>query len=724
MPSARLSLPPPKQALLLSVLILSGLVALCVWVMWSMPWMGIRLAPADSGVVLIQSVTGPAEQAGLKAGDTVRALRTVTGDEVPVTPEDLLEEPDFHTEYADYNDFLRRQQALSNILASGRAGVVTGAGETVWITPEKRPVQDLPLMFWFQIACGVITWLVGASVLAYRQRDVAARFYALTSIPFVLVTFSAAIYSGRELALDGTLFRGLAVLNHSGALLFSAAFISLLWNYPSRLGGSGGGSGIVRLIFGLYLAVWIGDTLQWPGDMNFGFRYPVLAGLSASFVLGAMQWRNSRLDPISRAALKWFLLTLLAGSSVFVFGVFGMQVLGYMPVIPQGYSFGFVLVMYLGMALGMKRHRLFNLEPWWPEVWLWMLGGMLVVIFDLGLINALSMNANISFALALAIAGWIYFPLRQWLLGRAGYSGNGRLSTLIPDLLEIAATPLPAAELRDRWHQLMDRAYSPQSLDQGSLAVHEAKVAENGLCLIVPGLGESAALILGYADGGKRLFLHADAQLAQALWELLSQVLYRQEAYIRGAQEERERIAKDLHDDIGAKLLTLIHRSESARSTELLRGVMQDLRSLAASLDRQPAPLADALGDWRAEIENRCDAAGVTLVWQDNLPDSTRIISPQQRLSLERVLREATTNALKHAQPGRIAVSVAEEGGELLLLVQDDGNTSSTIAPSAGRGVRNMVSRMSEAGGTVAFKPAVPRGSRVEIRLPLSKLKG
>lgn len=719
MSSTQFPLVPPKQALLLSAMILFGMVALCAWAMWSMPWMGMRLAPAPSGDMLIQAATGPAKQAGLQAGDTVRALRASTGKEIAVMPGDLLEEPDFHTEYANYTDFLHRQQALSSVLASERVGVVTGAGKTVWVTPDKRPMQDLPVIFWFQIVCGSIAWLVGASVFAYRQKDTAARLYALTGAAFVLITFSAALYSGRELALDGALFRWLSILNHACALLFSAAFVSLLWAYPSRLGGSS----IIRLIFGLYLAVGVADTLQWAGDMNFGFRYPILAGLSASFVLGAMQWRNSRADPIDRAALKWFLLTLLLGCSVFVFGVFGMEAAGYMPVIPQGYSFGFALMMYLGMALGMKRHRLFYLEPWWPEVWLWLLGGVLVVALDLCLAYVLSLNVNISFALALAISGWIYFPLRQRLLWRSGYGRDGKLSTLIPDLLEIAATPRPAAELRDRWHQLLDRAYSPQSLDQGSLSVREAKVAENGLRLIVPGLGESPALILGYADGGKRLFLNADAQLAQGLWELLSQVLSRQEAYMRGAQEERERIAKDLHDDIGAKLLTLIHRSESAQSTELLRVVMQDLRSLAASLDRQPAPLDDALGDWRAEIENRCEAAGVTLAWHDGLPGSKHIISPRQRLSLERVLREAITNALKHAQPWRIEVSITEEKGNLYLLIEDDGNTASAIVPSAGRGLRNMVSRMAEAGGTVAFKPATSHGSRVEIRLPLSKLK-
>lgn len=719
MPAARIAL-PPKQLFLSSSLILVGLVALCVWLIWNTPWMGIRLAATDAGDVQIHSFSGDAEVAGLKIGDTVRALRTVTGVEVPVHAGDLIEEPDFHTDYADLNDFLSRQTRLSEVLATGRVGVVTGEGATTWVEVGKRPVLELPVIFWFQIVCGSIAWLVGTSVFVYRQSDLAARLYAVTGVTFALITFSAAIYSGRELALDGELFRALSVLNHAGAFTFAAAFVSLLCIYPARLFGNR----VLGSIFAIYLLVWVCDTLQWSPDMNFGIRYPILAGMTASFVLGAMQWRNSRVDPVDRAALKWFLLTLLLGSAVFVFGVFGMSAAGHMPVIPQGYAFGMVLMMYLGMALGMKRYRLFNLESWWPEVWLWLLGGVLVLGFDLVLVQVLTRNEDFAFALALAIAGWIYFPLRQWLLRRAGRTGDWNLSGLIPELLEIASTPRPEPELRDRWHQLLDRAYAPLALDQGQRAVREASVADNGLRLIVPGLGNAPALILGYANNGKRLFLHADAQHAQALWELLSQVLRRQDAHLRGAQEERERIAKDMHDDIGAKLLTLIHRSESAQLTELLRGVMLDLRSLVASLDRPPAPLDDALGDWRRETEDRCDAAGVALIWNDNRKREVGLVRPRQRLTLERLLREAITNALKHAHPGQIRVDVTEEDENLLLRIQDDGDTHAAIVPTSGRGVRNMVARMAEAGGSVVFKPAEPKGSRVEIRLPFLKLQG
>ena len=77
MSSTRLLLVPPKRALLLSTLILFGLVALCVWAMWNMPWMGMRLAPAASGDMLIQAVAGPAEQAGLQAAEEKRPHVTI-----------------------------------------------------------------------------------------------------------------------------------------------------------------------------------------------------------------------------------------------------------------------------------------------------------------------------------------------------------------------------------------------------------------------------------------------------------------------------------------------------------------------------------------------------------------------------------------------------------------------------------------------------------------------
>jgi signal transduction histidine kinase len=706
---------PPKRVILVAAVILGLLVGLCVTLLWSRPWLGLSLMATPQGV-RITHVEGPAARAGVAPGH-IHAVHGMDGARLALTPDDLIEEPDFHLEYTDYNNFLARQGALARVLDGSRVGIETDAG-IHWITPVKRPPEDLPTIFWFQILCGGIAWMVGASVIA-NSRVRAARYYALTGAAFLLVTFTAALYSARELALDAPLFRILSIADHAGAFLFAAAFLGLLWIYPARLGNARA----PWVFLAIYLGIWCADSWQWVPDMNFGIRYPMLAGLATSFVLAGLQWRRARREPINRAALKWFLLTLTVGSAVFVIGVFGMQAMGRLPVIPQGFAFGFVLMMYLGMAVGMRRYRLFNLEPWWPQLWLWFLGGVTVLVVDLALINVLVMDNQLALMLAIALAGWFYFPMRQFVLRRALRAHDSRLSELIPELIRVSSTPMASEALAEAWRDLLRQAFQPLSLSVAGVAAAVPGIHDDGLRLRVPLLDGQGMVELSHADSGRRLFQSADMELAVSLLQLLRQAVSRQEDYARGAREERARIAHDLHDDFGAKILTLIHRADSLETADRLRSILQDVRSLAASLDRAPAPLGDAIGDWRGEIADRCECAGVALDWRDALMDSHLPIHSGCRLALERVLRETVTNALKHARPSRLEVVAEDTGDELILSVADDGASTPPETWRAGLGLRAQRARMTTLRGSLCHRALRPRGCLVEIRLPKSALE-
>jgi signal transduction histidine kinase len=707
---------PPKRLVLFAALFLALLVGACVALLVSQPWLGVRFAAETDGGLRIAAVNGPAREAGLAPGP-VLALRDGAGKRVELRAGDIVEEPDFNHEYADYNTFLIRQGHIQGVLASGYVGIETPEGVT-WIQPGNRPISDLPLIFWFQIVCGGIAWLVGAGVVANGSGR-AARYYALTGAAFMLVTYTAAVYSARELALDAGLFRALSVADHAGAFLFAAAFLGLLWIYPARLGDARA----PHVFLAAYLAVWIADTQQWVPNMNFGIRYPMLAGLGTSFVLAAMQWRQARHEPMSRAALKWFLMTLTVGSAVFVLGVFGMQAMGHLPVIPQGFAFGFVLMMYLGMAVGMRRYRLFNLEPWWPRLWLWFLGGSMVLVVDLLLLRALVLDTEIALILTVAIAGWLYFPLRQHVLRRTLRAHDARLSGLMPELIRAASAPLGHDALDVAWRLLLARAFRPITIHDGPAGGADARILDDGLRLAVPRIEGGGDLVLSHADDGRALFLATDRNLAQSLLELMRQAVSRKDSYARGVREERERIARDLHDDVGAKLLTLIHKTEASDTAEHLRAVLRDLRSLAASLEREPAPLGDALGDWRGEAADRCECAGVDLDWQDAVMDTRLPIHSGCRLAVERTLREAVTNALKHAQPSRLAILAEDTGDEIILSVTDDGLSPPPETWRGGLGLRNQRARMSALGGSMRYHAVAPAGSRVEIRLPKAALE-
>ena len=77
---------------------------------------------------------------------------------------------------------------------------------------------------------------------------------------------------------------------------------------------------------------------------------------------------------------------------------------------------------------------------------------------------------------------------------------------------------------------------------------------------------------------------------------------------------ERKRIAADLHDDLGAKLLTIVHTSESERISTLAREALEEMRLSVRGLTGKPVHLIDALGDWRAEVVSRLRSSGAKTV--------------------------------------------------------------------------------------------------------------
>lgn len=162
--------------------------------------------------------------------------------------------------------------------------------------------------------------------------------------------------------------------------------------------------------------------------------------------------------------------------------------------------------------------------------------------------------------------------------------------------------------------------------------------------------------------------------------------------------EERERIYRDLHDDIGAKLLSLTIRAKSAEDADIARSALQDLRDVVSRSSRPDAPLTDLLADWRAEIEGRCSAAGVRLVWDqpDDLPE--RNMTAAEALNLGRILRESVSNVLRHAGARCLSIGMRFSRGHYRISVEDDGNGKPR---TPGRGMRNMMARAAQLNGSI-----------------------
>ncbi|GAB3993667.1 sensor histidine kinase [Nocardioides marmoraquaticus] len=185
----------------------------------------------------------------------------------------------------------------------------------------------------------------------------------------------------------------------------------------------------------------------------------------------------------------------------------------------------------------------------------------------------------------------------------------------------------------------------------------------------------------------------------------------------RDVAEERERVARDVHDVLGHSLTVLSIKAELAS------------RLVDTDLDRAKAELADisrlsreALGEVRATVgglraarlEDEVAAARSALAGRGieaDLPDDVRTADPRYRPVMGWVLREAVTNVVRHSRASRCVVRLEEAA----LTVTDDG-CGVDLARGPGNGLRGLRERVESAGGRFSVGPGPAGGTRLEVR--------
>ncbi|WP_080055254.1 sensor histidine kinase [Spirosoma aerolatum] len=219
---------------------------------------------------------------------------------------------------------------------------------------------------------------------------------------------------------------------------------------------------------------------------------------------------------------------------------------------------------------------------------------------------------------------------------------------------------------------------------------------------------------------------------------------YRIRQFLR-LQQTRDRIARDLHDDMGSYLSSISILSQSAQ-----RSVTKDPAKAQATLDRigQTArQVMDSMGDivWSINpnhdsmtqvIARMTDVASALFAtgndnseqvsWQVDISDEVRQIrlSAENRRDFFLIYKEAITNAAKYAQASRVSVRLRCEGSFLCLEVNDNGRGFDPqhpvlLNPSGGNGLRNMQNRAALLNGTLAIRSEPGQGTILTIRFPV-----
>lgn len=251
-----------------------------------------------------------------------------------------------------------------------------------------------------------------------------------------------------------------------------------------------------------------------------------------------------------------------------------------------------------------------------------------------------------------------------------------------------------------------------------------------GLSLVMGRLGHS--LWQSNQDRGAAIteLERLNAELERASEE--NAALHRQlleQARTSGAQEERQRLAREIHDGIAQSLAAILAQLQAARdgsdpqrridrATELARQTLVEARR--SMMDLSPSPLAEGclcdvltslVDRWGAEHDVRASAV---------VTGEPRPLHPEVETTVLRIAQETLTNVARHARATRVGLTLCYEEDEVILDVRDDGAgfEAGRPAPPTSFGLRGMRQRADRLAGQLTVETEPGAGTAVSLRLP------
>lgn len=236
------------------------------------------------------------------------------------------------------------------------------------------------------------------------------------------------------------------------------------------------------------------------------------------------------------------------------------------------------------------------------------------------------------------------------------------------------------------------------------------------------------ALILSFALADRINFLtraEADAQANLLAAEQRALVAQRDlsRRLIDAQDAERRRIAGELHDGVGQDMLVIANRIKrlddgDGELVELANRTISELRSVAHGLHPNKLDRLGLAAAVEATVNDIADTSEISAVC--HIDDVDGLLSKAAELHVYRVVQEATSNAVRHADAGEITVVLRRNGDTFELRVEDDGRgIGDAVTP--GLGLAGIRERAAILGAQVRIAPGPGEGVRIELDVPIEE---
>lgn len=248
---------------------------------------------------------------------------------------------------------------------------------------------------------------------------------------------------------------------------------------------------------------------------------------------------------------------------------------------------------------------------------------------------------------------------------------------------------------------------------------------ENGMLI-----GSSfEAIILSYAMANKFRILKKEKERTQQL--ALDQARSFSEELIRSQEEERKRIARELHDSIGQNLSVIKNKvfllkkeqSDSEKFNQSIDNInsfvgqtIQEVRSISYGLRPYQLDLFGLTHSVKSLVEDVSSSNELKISLSIDSIDE--ILSKQNEINIYRIVQECLNNILKHAEAKSVNVGILRQEKNILINISDDGKGIQNDGKRVGFGLMGMQERIKVLKGNMLIRDNIPSGTNIFLEIP------
>jgi signal transduction histidine kinase len=641
-------------------------------------------------------------------------------------------------------------------LATASVQALQAAGMTVDSFVKITIALDILIAAVYTV-CAVV-------ILARKPNEILTIFVTIMLITFGMATFTGGI---RGVAVA---YPALAWLTSSIELIGSISIIAFFLVFPNgRFMPRWTAAILIGWLLFQFPRYYFPETAlnlhSNPAIYNLLFSIGLLSGIAVQI------YRYLRVsNAIERQQTKWVLYGLTIGMGGYIL----VRLLSLRVVDPLGSnllpSLGlslaaivFMLLIPISISIAAIRFRLWDINPIINRTLVYgALSASTIALYILavGFFSNYFQSSRVSFIvsfIATGVVAILFEPLRERLqraVNRLTYGERDEpatvltrlsnrldsalapdsvLQTIVETLVQTLRLPYAAisvfpADTKEAPRIIAETGLPPSELIHLPLTYQAERVGE--LILAPRAAGESFST----ADTNLLNIIAGQAGIAVHNLRLTQDLQRSREKLVTAREEERRRLRRDLHDGVGPTLASLSQRLDNAsdlvksdpeKSIQVLKELKGQVKGTVAEIRRlvyalRP-PVLDEFGLVSALREHVAQYSGpnglsITFDITEPMPPLPAAVE----VAAYRIVMEAFTNIVQHAQASRCNIKIKLDGNSLVLEVSDDGKGLATKTHS-GVGLASMRERAAELGGETFIDNIPSGGTRVEARLPVGK---